>query len=88
MGNLSIKQGKNNGRGSVTRSIRRRFRWENEKGYKEKVQKITKKSQLKRKKRINKRCPDCNKLIFPHAIRCKRCHLISLHNNKYKHLNS
>ena len=71
---------KKTGRGSVSRSIRRLDRLETEKGLREKLQKINRKSQLKRKKKFNKRCIDCNKLIFPHATRCKSCHL-----NKSRH---
>jgi rRNA maturation endonuclease Nob1 len=68
-----MKLGKNNGRGSIGRSIRRIYRLQNELGYKIKCSKSLKKSQLKRKLRINNRCIDCNKLISPQAKRCDPC---------------
>lgn len=70
-----MKIGKNNGRSSIGRSIRRHYRWENDLEWKLKTQESHRKSRIKRRLRINNRCTDCNKLISPNATRCLNCHL-------------
>ena len=67
---------KNLGSGSVSRS----FNYEkkkNRKGYKEWLTEYNKQRNLKRKKKVNNRCKDCNLLISPDATRCKKCSIIN-----------
>jgi hypothetical protein len=76
-----MKTGKNHGRGSVGRSIRRQRRWETDLEWKLKTKESHEKSRIKRRLKINNRCIDCNKLITPKSTRCLNCHL-----KKYRHL--
>lgn len=59
-------------RGSVSRSFSYERKWEDPEFRKKSLER-NKKNQLKRKKKENKRCLDCNKLIYPKSIRCSKC---------------
>jgi hypothetical protein len=61
------------GRGSVSRSIRFHKKYEQDKEFRERVKQRQKIYKLRRKKKMNKRCLDCNKLINPEATRCRKC---------------
>jgi hypothetical protein len=67
------RKNKKSGRGSVCRRIRYYERIENEKGFKEKMEELHKRKHKTYKKKFNKRCIDCNKLIVPRAKRCLNC---------------
>lgn len=60
------------GRGSVSRSFVYERRWKDEEFRKNSIER-NKKSRLKRNKKINNRCKDCNKLISPSSLRCQKC---------------
>ena len=76
------------GRGSVSRSIRYHRRYENDKKFRERIKEREKRYKINRKKKINKRCIDCNKLINPEATRCRKCS-IKRHRIEYlKRLNN
>lgn len=62
-------------RGSVSRAIRRRKRFEEDIEYREKTIKSRLKSRLKRKREINKRCLNCGKLILSPSELCRKCYL-------------
>lgn len=61
------------GRGSVYRAERRLKRIKEDPEYAERMRKISKKSREKRKRKINNRCIDCNKLIHENSTRCNSC---------------
>ena len=61
------------GRGSVSRGFIYLRRKKRDPEFYSKKLKNSSDYERRRKKRVNKRCIDCNKLICPSAIRCKVC---------------
>jgi len=60
------------GSGSVSRSFNFLKKY-NTLEFRIKSNKRSKLNNMKRKKKINNRCKDCNKLISVNAIRCNKC---------------
>lgn len=63
------------GRGSVSRSIRFHKKYEQDKEFRERVKQRQKIYKLRRKKKMNKRCLDCKKLIGTESTRCRECNI-------------
>lgn len=74
---------KKHGRGSVSRCLRYYEKYETDPEFRQRVLEGGRLRNKARKKKINKRCVDCGKLISPNSTRCKRC---SIRNNYNKYL--
>lgn len=80
-----MKRNKNHhGSGSVSRRLRYAERIEADQEFRKKVLEASRKNNLRRAKRFNKRCVDCNKLISPASTRCRSCESTRKINETWK----
>jgi ribosomal protein L40E len=78
------RKNKHPGRGSVSRRFNYLARKERDPVWHKKIKEMTRLNQLKRRKKINKRCIDCNALISPDATRCQSCSSKRIATNTWK----
>lgn len=79
-----IKKKKDKGTGSVSRRFNYLSRKEKDPEWFNKIREMIKRNRIKRVKKINNRCIDCGKLIYPKAKRCQSCSSKRIATNTWK----